>query len=112
MRISDWSSDVCSSDLWYWRLLVPALGGLLAGGLLWWDKRQPVEAGDRDYMDAVAEGDGRIPLRSSLIRSLSSLASTVSGGSIGREGAMVHLAGLTGYLSARSGADLTQIGRA
>src|SRR3546814_8142321 len=42
---------------WYWRLLVPALGGLLAGGLLWWDKRQPVEAGDRDYMDAVAEGD-------------------------------------------------------
>src|SRR3546814_10722252 len=45
---------------WYWRLLVPALGGLLAGGLLWWDKRQPVEAGDRDYMDAVAEGDGRI----------------------------------------------------
>src|SRR3546814_11734432 len=31
---------------WYWRLLVPALGGLLAGGLLWWDKRQPVEAGE------------------------------------------------------------------
>src|SRR3546814_16505969 len=28
---------------WYWRLLVPALGGLLAGGLLWWDERQPVE---------------------------------------------------------------------
>lgn len=94
---------------WYWRLLVPALGGLLAGSLLWWDKRQPVAAGDRDYMDAVAEGDGRIPLRSSLIRSLSSLASIVSGGSIGREGAMVQLAALTGSLSARRWADMTTL---
>src|SRR3546814_12704831 len=60
-------------------------------------------------MDAVAEGDGRIPLRSSLIRSLSSLASIVSGGSIGREGAMVQLAALTGSLSARCWADMTTL---
>lgn len=94
---------------WYWRLLVPALGGMLAGGLLWWDKRLPVEAGERDYMAAVAEGDGRIPLRTSLVRSLSSLASIVSGGSIGREGAMVQLAALTGSLSARRWADMTTL---
>src|SRR3546814_18875991 len=60
-------------------------------------------------MDAVAEGDGRIPSRSSLIRSLSSLASIVSGGSIGREGAMVQLAALTGSLSARRWADMTTL---
>src|SRR3546814_15800958 len=71
---------------WYWRLLVPALGGLLAGGLLWWDKRQPVEAGDRAYMDAVADGAGRLPLCSSLIPSLSSLAPIVRRGSLGSVG--------------------------
>src|SRR3546814_6228682 len=83
---------------WYWRLLVPALGGLLAGGLPSWDKRQPVAAGDRDYMAAVAEGDGRLPLRRSLIRSLSLLSSLVCGGSLGPEGAMVQTAALTGSL--------------
>src|SRR3546814_9100662 len=60
MRISDWSSDVCSSDL----------------------------------MEAVAIGDGRLSIRQGLLRSLSSLCTVASGGSIGREGAMVHLASL------------------
>ncbi|NKF22874.1 ClcB-like voltage-gated chloride channel protein [Solimonas sp. C16B3] len=92
-----------------WRLLLPALGALVAGLLLWWDRRLPVESGNNDYMDAVAEGDGRIPLRSSILRSLSSLSSIVTGGSIGREGAMVQLAALSGSLTGRRWADLTTL---
>src|SRR3546814_20794165 len=42
MRISDWSSDVCSSDLW--TLLVP---GLVAVGLLAWRSERLREAADR-----------------------------------------------------------------
>ena len=79
------------------RVVVPTLGGVLAGGLLLWvnprgQKKPPAHA---DYMDATVLGDGRIPSRPSLVRSLSSMVSIASGGSIGREGSMVQLAALS-----------------
>jgi len=78
---------------WYGRLLFPALGGVAAGTALWWAAR--IKAGaNSDYMEAVAIGDGRLSIRQGLLRSLSSLFSVASGGSLGREGAMVHLASL------------------
>ena len=49
-----------------------------------------------DYMEAVAVGDGIIAARPTLIRSISSLLTIASGGSIGREGPMVQLAALIG----------------
>lgn len=75
---------------WYGRLLFPALGGVVAGTLLWMASR--LKAGSHsDYMESVAIGDGRLFIRHGLLRSLSSLFTVSSGGSIGREGAMVHL---------------------
>ncbi len=47
-------------------------------------------------MAAVAVGDGWISVRHSLVKSLSSLFTVASGGSIGREGAMVQLAAMVG----------------
>lgn len=77
------------------RLVIPALGGLAAGLILHLGRgfsrsNQPV-----DYLEAVAVGDGTIPVRPSLIKSASSLISISSGGSIGREGSIVQLAALT-----------------
>ena len=76
------------------RLLLPAVGGLVAGLIL-------QEIGARlgglrttDYMEAIAVGDGRIGIRQSLVRAASSLCTVASGGSIGREGAMVQLAAM------------------
>lgn len=79
---------------WYGRLLFPAAGGLIAGVLLWAASRSG-GGGQSDYMEAVAIGDGRLSMRSGLLRSLSSLFTVASGGSIGREGAMVHLASMS-----------------
>ncbi|HUH60695.1 MAG TPA: ClcB-like voltage-gated chloride channel protein [Candidimonas sp.] len=84
---------VTQSLPWYGRLLFPTLGGAVAGTLLWLAARTPAGA-NSDYMEAVAIGDGRLPIRQGLLRSLSSLCTVASGGSIGREGAMVHLAAL------------------
>lgn len=81
---------VTTSLPWYGRLLFPAVGGLVAGMLLWAASRIKVGA-QSDYMEAVAIGDGRLSMRTGLLRSLSSLFTVASGGSIGREGAMVHL---------------------
>ncbi len=78
---------------WYGRLLFPLCGGVAAGALLWGSKKIKARA-NSDYMEAVAIGDGRLSIRQGLLRSLSSLCTVASGGSIGREGAMVHLASL------------------
>src|SRR5690606_25229337 len=85
---------VTKSLPWYGRLLFPAAGGVIAGLLLWAAARVSGSA-NSDYMEAVAIGDGRLSIRQGLLRSLSSLFTVVSGGSIGREGAMVHLASLS-----------------
>jgi CIC family chloride channel protein len=82
-----------------WRVVIPALGGALAGLLLTAAARLHQDRpGVTDYMDAVASGTGRLPVRVTLLRALSSFCSIVSGSSIGKEGAMVQLAALCGSL--------------
>jgi CIC family chloride channel protein len=91
-----------------WRVVIPALGGALAGALLVLSNRlAAAEPGPADYMDAVARGTGRLPLKITLLRSLSSFCSIISGSSVGKEGAMVQLAALCGSLFPSARADHT-----
>jgi len=92
--------EIATGLPWHMRVLIPTCGGLVAGLFLIWAKRMPSGAAS-DYMEAVAIGDGHIPVRHSLLRSLSSLFSVASGGSIGREGPMVQLAALCASLVGR-----------
>ncbi len=88
-----------------WRLAItPSLGGVAAGCFLWLARR--LAGGDKpvDYLEAIAVGDGRQNVGGTLLRALSSLCTIGSGGSIGREGAMVQLA-------AASGSWVGQLGR-
>lgn len=73
------------------RLTVPVVGALCAGLVLMFGKRF-VRARETDYMEAVALGDGKVPVQGSLVRSLSAMFSIGSGASIGREGPLVQLA--------------------
>lgn len=99
IRALQWLVDGRSGSLvalatslpWQARLVSPALGGVIAGLVLIGAKRLSSRASS-DYMEAIAIGDGRIPVRFNLLRSFSSLITIVSGGSIGREGSMVQLA--------------------
>ena len=68
-----------------WCIFVPAAGGLLAGlTLLFTHRFVPAKA--TEYMEAVALGNGYVPPKPSLLRSLSAVFSVGSGASIGREG--------------------------
>ena len=80
---------------WTVRLVLPAAGGVVAGLFLLLARRFADGKPESDYMEAITIGEGRIPVRQSLVRSLSSLCTIASGGSIGREGSMVHLAALS-----------------
>jgi CIC family chloride channel protein len=86
---------------WTVRVWLPAAGGLIAGFLLLIARRHTDKNTHIDYMEAVAIGDGIVPVRLSFWRSVSSLFTIASGGSIGREGPMVQLAALAGSLIGR-----------
>lgn len=83
------------------RLVVPALGGLVAGGIIHLGMRWPGATTTTDYMEAVVLGDGRISARRGLIKCLSSLFTIASGGSIGREGPLVQLSSLVASMAGR-----------
>lgn len=74
------------------RCLIPALGGFLAGAILLIGRRLTPGKPTTDYMEAIALGDGKVPFRTSLIKSTAALFAIAAGGSIGREGPMVQLA--------------------
>ena len=88
--------EAASHLVWWHRMAVPIVGGVLAGAVLWWAGRRRAAPRAVDYMEAVLLGDGKISSRSTLLNSLSSLCSIATGGSIGREGPMVQLAAMLG----------------
>ncbi len=73
------------------RLLMPALGGVVAGLVLHWGQRLIGPQGSTNLLEVVVAGNGRLPFRSNLIKSLSSLVSVGTGASIGREGGITQL---------------------
>ena len=85
----------------WWRLAIPALGGLIAGLIMYFGVRWRSRVPTTDYMEAVVLGDGKISARRSLVKCASALFTIASGGSIGREGPLVQLASLVGSATGR-----------
>jgi CIC family chloride channel protein len=83
------------------RLIIPAIGGLIAGAIIQLGVKWKSSVSTTDYMEAVVLGDGKISARRSLVKCLSSLFTIASGGSIGREGPLVQLASLVASLAGR-----------
>ena len=83
------------------RFLIPAVGGALAGIVLYLGRRVKTEKSSTDYMEAIVLGDGVVSSRVSLIKSASALFSIASGASIGREGPLVQLSAMIASLLGR-----------
>ena len=73
------------------RFAVPALGALAAGLILQWGLRLARQEGSTNMLEVVVAGDGRLPLRTTLVKTASALVSIATGASIGREGSIVQL---------------------
>ena len=87
---------------WWARMLIPAAGGLIAGSILLFGQKWQHAGRSTDFMEAVVLGNGVIRVRATVVKSLSSLVTISSGGSIGREGPMVQLAAMMGSLIGRT----------
>lgn len=99
---SSWGMVESFGHLPPWRrVLTPAIGGCLAGLVLLLGRRITKGRSTTDYMEAIALGDGRVPFRTSMVKSLAALCGIAGGASIGREGPMVQLASVSASLVGR-----------
>ena len=73
------------------RLLVPTLGGLAAGLILYLGFRLVGPQGSSDLLEVVVAGDGRLPFRTESVKTASALVSIATGASVGREGGITQL---------------------
>ncbi len=88
---------------WWARLIVPAMGGALAAGVaVLFATRRTERGGFPDILEVISLGGRMIRLTPALKRSLASLMTLSSGGSVGREGPMGQIAAAVGSRVGRS----------
>ena len=91
---------------WYWVVALPALGGLAVGLILHRFTRDGRVRSVGDVILGAALHDGRVETRAGLASALASLITLSTGGSSGREGPVVHMAGIIStWVSRRINAD-------
>ena len=76
---------------WYRILLVPTLGGLAVGLVTFLRSRDAQGHGVPEVIESVALGNGKFRWQTALVKSVSSALTIGSGGSVGREGPIVHI---------------------
>lgn len=79
---------------WYWIFLIPVCGGLAVGLLLDRFTDDGRVRSVAEVIEAAALNEGRVQRKQGLVSSLASFITLSTGGSAGREGPVVHLAGV------------------
>ena len=79
---------------WYLLLLVPVLGGLAVGVILHRFTPDGRVRSVADVIEGAALRDGRVEIREGLASACASFLTLSTGGSSGREGPVVHIAGM------------------
>lgn len=80
----------------YYVILIPAIGGLVVGPLVYFFAREAKGHGVPEVMEAVALKGGRIRPVVALIKALASSVCIGTGGSVGREGPIVQIGSALG----------------
>ncbi len=80
----------------YYIVIIPALGGLIVGPLIYFFAREAKGHGVPEVMIAVAKNGGRIRGRVALVKILASAITIGTGGSVGREGPIVQIGATLG----------------
>lgn len=90
-----------SNPVWWLIILVPAIGGLIAGLIIY--KWSPEAEGDGTdaYIDAYHRKRGQISSRTPIIKAFSSILTIGTGGSAGREGPISQIGAGIGSLIGR-----------
>lgn len=79
---------------WYWVLVIPVIGGLAVGLILHRFTPDGRVRSVADVIEGAALREGRVETRAGIASAVASFITLSSGGSTGREGPVVHLAGV------------------
>ncbi|NEK21098.1 chloride channel protein [Sulfitobacter sp. JBTF-M27] len=91
---------------WYWVVLIPTVGGLIVGLILHHFTNDARARSVGDVILGAALHDGRVETRAGIASAFASLITLSTGGSSGREGPVVHIAGvISTWVSNRINAD-------
>lgn len=88
--------DVVISLPWHMRIVIPAIGGLIVGPIVYFFAREAKGHGVPEVMYAVALKQGIIRKRIVFIKALVSAVCIGTGGSVGREGPIVQIGSAVG----------------
>ena len=84
-----------ASDLaWYWIVIIPVIGGLVTGWVLHLFTPDGRARSVAEVIEGAALHDGRVEKKAGLASAFASMVTLSTGGSTGREGPVVHLAGV------------------
>lgn len=91
---------------WYWVVLIPTFGGLTVGLILHHFTRDARARSVGDVILGAALHNGRVETRAGIASAIASWITLSTGGSSGREGPVVHMAGVIAtWVSRRINAD-------
>ena len=90
-RQSDYTLEYINNLPFWWKIIVPAIGGGLCALIVYYFAREAKGHGVPEVMEAVALRGGRIRPRVVLAKMFASAISIASGGSVGREGPIVQI---------------------
>jgi CIC family chloride channel protein len=76
---------------WYWKILVPTIGGILVGPVIHFFAPEAKGHGVPEVMQAVITKGGKIRPRVALVKAFASSITIGTGGSVGKEGPIVQI---------------------
>ncbi len=96
--LADGNPENYEALAWYWRLLLPILGGLLIGVLFQSVQKKYRAVGVVHTMERLTYHQANLPVGNAVMQFLGAAISIISGHSVGREGPAVHLGATSGSL--------------
>lgn len=76
---------------WYWILIIPAIGGLIVGPIIYFFAPEAKGHGVPEVMEAILLKGGAIRPRVAFLKAVASAITIGTGGSVGREGPIIQI---------------------
>ncbi len=83
--------DNIANSPWYFKILLPALGGLIVGPIIYFFAKEAKGHGVPEVMQSMILKGGKIRPRVAVIKAIASSITIGTGGSVGREGPIVQI---------------------
>lgn len=101
MKAEHWTEHLQGEWAWWMLPVIPMVGALLTGLLVYRYAREAGGHGVPQVLDAIVRKGGKIPARIGLVKVIASICTVGTGGSAGAEGPIVQIGAVTGSVIAR-----------